>query len=115
MPVDAEQLDLEDERGAAGDGRRVPVVAVGDVRGAHELRLLADAPPDSRGASGSTPDPGQYMDARRRGGAVALLLAALGGVAARQIFWGQGSDRNCNGGAPAWRITMISTNFSPVP
>ncbi len=39
----------------------------------------------------------------------------LGGVAARQIFWGQGSDRNCNGGAPAWRITMISTNFSPVP
>src|SRR3989442_10904913 len=42
LPGDAEQLDLEDERGAAGDGGRVPVVAVGDVRGADELRLLAD-------------------------------------------------------------------------
>src|SRR5713101_3745580 len=42
LAVDAEQLDLEDQRGAARDGRRVSMVAVGDVRGADQLRLLAD-------------------------------------------------------------------------
>src|SRR5713226_685845 len=42
LAVDAEQLDLEDQRGAARDGRRVSMVAIGDVRGADQLRLLAD-------------------------------------------------------------------------
>src|SRR5947208_3412721 len=42
LSVDREQLDLEHERRPARDGRRVPVVAVRDVGGAHEPRLLAD-------------------------------------------------------------------------
>src|SRR3954465_10153518 len=39
--VDAEELDVEDQGGAAGDGRGMAVVAVGDVRRADEPRLLA--------------------------------------------------------------------------
>src|SRR5258705_9409597 len=42
LRADAEELDVEDERGAAGDGRRVSVVAVSDVRRADQAGFLAD-------------------------------------------------------------------------
>src|SRR5882724_236750 len=42
LRADAEELDVEDEGGAAGDGRRVAVVAVRDVRRADQARFLPD-------------------------------------------------------------------------
>src|SRR5690349_11663239 len=40
--ADLEELDVEDERGAARDRRRLSLVAVGDGGRAHDLVLLAD-------------------------------------------------------------------------
>src|ERR1700710_1803275 len=43
--VHGEQLDLEDQRGLAGDLGRLALVAVGEARGDGELALAADLHP----------------------------------------------------------------------